>query len=208
MSAAELQQRPVALADDLGAVSAVRLALIAVGAALLLLFVASVVVGQTHGGETKKTAPNTVSKTETTTTTTTGPKTAPTKTTSTKTTTTTPPSASKEVTKTAPAEGVLLALLGSGLVLILAGGLYSRITAIKLPGGVELTLSKEEGKQLEQSVVEKAKPGATPGELALATVAAFELARTRKRAAGEPLEAQAIDQAALGGLHKTNVAIK
>lgn len=40
-------------------------------------------------------------------------------------------------TTVTPQEGVLLALLGTGAVLVLAGALYTRPTTLKLPGGAE-----------------------------------------------------------------------
>ncbi len=77
-------------------------------------------------------------------------------------TTETPPASSSDAktaakktttTKSGPAEGLITAVLGTGAALILVGFLFGRISSIKLPGGVEVSLAKEaEEKTLEKSV--------------------------------------------------------
>ncbi len=56
-------------------------------------------------------------------------------------------------TKNAPSETLLTTLLGTGAALIIVGALYGRISTIKLPGGVEVSMSKEaEEKTIKKSV--------------------------------------------------------
>lgn len=110
---------------------------------------------------------------------------------------------SKEVTKNAPSEGLLLALLGTGVALILCGGLYSRLTTVKLPGGVELDLSPGEGEKLKNAVTTKAaekedKPD--PKKVAEATAVSHAVAKAHQRATGKPLSAEVINLAADIGL--------
>jgi hypothetical protein len=54
-------------------------------------------------------------------------------------------------TKSAPSETLLTAVLGTAGALLLVGVLYGRISTIKLPGGVELAMTKE----AEEKTVEK-----------------------------------------------------
>lgn len=191
-----------------------RTALFALGAVLLALFVTGAVVGQTTGSETKKTGAGGESQTTTTSTTsgakeeakttTTGSKEEP-RTTISRTVTVTPKSESTEVDKTAPSEGLLLALLGTGVVLILAGGFYSRITAIKLPGGVDLTLSPEESTKVQEAVNAKAPAEANSSQVVKAAVVAHEVARTQKQATGEELSDEIVELAAQTGLRAAHL---
>jgi hypothetical protein len=117
------------------------------------------------------------------------------------------PKYSREVSisKSFPPEGVLLALLGTGVALILCGGLYSRLTTIKLLGGeVELDLSNEvtkaESKKLQQAVVNKAEGkdsgGPDPTKVAEAAIVAYAVARAHKRTTGRKLTPEIIGLAA------------
>ncbi|HYB22161.1 MAG TPA: hypothetical protein VED41_00085 [Solirubrobacteraceae bacterium] len=191
-----------------------RTALFTVGIVLLLGFLTGAIVGQTDG--TKKTTTTTggTSTTATTTTpsaakeeakpttTTTASKeetktaTSEAKTVETK--TVNPTSGSGEVTKNAPSDTFLLALLGTGVGLVLAGALYSRLTTIKLPGGVELDL--KESAALGAGVADKAAPGASAQQVAAATVVAHEAARATKVATGQKLDDDVIDLAVEEGL--------
>jgi Na+-transporting methylmalonyl-CoA/oxaloacetate decarboxylase gamma subunit len=60
-------------------------------------------------------------------------------------------------TKSGPSEGLLTALLGSGAALVVVGFLYGRISSIKLPGGVEVGLTKDEEDKAAEKVGEKLK---------------------------------------------------
>lgn len=55
-------------------------------------------------------------------------------------------------TKAWPSDTQLTGLLTSGAVLILTGFLWTRITAIKLPGGAEIDLTSEEQKKAAEKV--------------------------------------------------------
>jgi len=213
ISAAELQQRPAVLADDLTAkqekrfADPGRLAVFVVGALLLALFVVGVVIAQTDGSKTNKSTPHGVTTSNSETTTTAGSGTTP-STSKTTTTTSTDGGVSDETTKSAPSEGLLLALLGMGVLLVLVGALYSRITTIKLPGGGELVLSPEESQQVTDRVVQKAKEESTApsaSAIAKATSVALQLAHTRKLVASQPLDDRAIEQVAAAGLEAAGV---
>jgi hypothetical protein len=58
-------------------------------------------------------------------------------------------------TKNAPSDSLLTAVLGVGGALLIVGILYGRISTIKLPGGVELTLTKEEEVETVKKAVEQ-----------------------------------------------------
>ncbi len=56
-------------------------------------------------------------------------------------------------TRSVPSEGLITAVLGTGAALVVVGFLYGRISTIKLPGGVEVSMSKEaEKKTIEKAV--------------------------------------------------------
>lgn len=101
--------------------------LIALGIALVICFAGGTVYARTAGSETvEKPGPEA-------------------KATEAKTTT----------TKNAPSETLLTTLLGTGAALLIIGVLYGRISTIKLPGGIELTLSKEAEKKTIKKSLEK-----------------------------------------------------
>jgi hypothetical protein len=177
----------------------------AVGALLLVLFTASVVIGRVYGhekttvsrgGESQHAKAGAAVKETTKTGAKEGPKTNESRKSKNE--------SSKEVNKDIPPEGVLLALLGTGVALILCGGLYSRLTTIKLPGNVELDLSsepsKKESEDIQNAVVEKAlrkEPGGPdPKSVAEATAVSHEVARAHKRATGKALSPEIIALAA------------
>lgn len=122
------------------------------------------------------------------------------------------PLVSKSVSNTTsvPSEGVSLALLGTGVVLILAGALYTRLTAIKLPGGAEIDLSAEEKTAIVEKVASTATAGAAKGAshdevartTALALDAAFETARTMKLRGNGALGPDAIERSARIGIQQ------
>lgn len=115
-------------------------------------------------------------------------------------------SVTRTTTKSVPSEGELLALLGTGAVLVLAGALYSRLSAIKLPGGAEIDLSPEEKDAIATEVATQATQaaeatGATHEEVAHTTAQALatatDSARAMKlRSGGGNLNHAAIQQAA------------
>jgi hypothetical protein len=95
---------------------------------------------------------------------------------------------------------VLLSLLGTGAILILAGALYTRLSAIKLPGGAEITLTPQEREQVAEHVAERAGPGVSPADVARATAVALPLAHATKLVTGGTLGGSEIEQAAVVGL--------
>jgi hypothetical protein len=90
-------------------------------------------------------------------------------------TTTTPATtgaASTTSTTSPPSDNLIIAILASGAALILAGGLYGRITSLKLPGGVEVGLSQEEKEKVATQMIADAKAkGAGNGTLDAARIA-------------------------------------
>ncbi len=58
-------------------------------------------------------------------------------------------------TKSAPSETLLTTLLGTGAALIIVGALYGRISTIKLPGGIEVSMSKQAEKKTIKKSLEK-----------------------------------------------------
>lgn len=193
MTVAELQQRPAVLADDLAPSRTApgQYTLLALGAVLLCLFVAGAIIAQTHGGQVRKTTPEGLTRT---TTSGTGEKSGAGATTSTSTTRTASATVTETTTVT-PQEGILLALLGTGTILLLAAALYTRLTAIKLPGGAELTLSPAETQAVTQQVAAKVDPRTEPIDVARATSAAIQLAAARKRISGGQLRTDELDEA-------------
>jgi hypothetical protein len=179
-----------------------RVAIFALGAVLLALFVAGAVIAQTEGSETRKTTPEAK-----TTTTSSGEakKEASGPTTS---TTTSGAITETETRTTTPQEGVLLALLATGALLVLVGALYSRITTIKVPGGGELVLSPEETKAVSDTIETTVAAGAPAADVARATSAAVLLADTHKRIAAKPLEQADFDAIAAEALRSTGVPAK
>jgi cytoskeletal protein RodZ len=183
-----------------------RWALLWVGLLLISLFIAGVVLERTVGSETKTTP----AAAATASTTTSPAKTsAPAETAATSSQKASETSTSSDTTtKALPAEGVLLALLGTGVALVLTSALYTRISAIKLPGGAEIDLSNEEkqqvSKEVAQQVAAKAAPTTTPEQLAQATASAYDLAldaaRTLKLRTGGRLDAPALHKAVQVGV--------
>lgn len=84
--------------------------------------------------------------------------------------------------KDVPSDTLLTALLASGAALILSGVLYGRISTIKLPGGVQIDLTKEEKDAVAQKVAEQ-MPDAAPEDVAKVTQQAATEVR-RLKAAG------------------------
>jgi len=178
-----------------------RLALFALGVLLILMLVVALVVARTNGTETRTISPPT--STSTTSYTTTVPRCVPCRSTpraGSGSTTTATGGTSKTTTKGMPSEAVLLSLLGTGAILVLAGALYNRLSAIKLPGGAEITLTPEEREQVAAKVAEKAGAGADPEAVARATAAALPLAHATKLVTGVALREPEIDQAAAVGV--------
>jgi len=153
-----------------------RRTLLALGCVLVLLFLAGVVTGRLAGSTSSTTMPSS--------------------------TATAPPAASttSTTTKTATSDAVLLALLGTGTLLILCGALYTRLSVIKLPGGGEIDLSPIEKTAVVAAVAAKlatphgvAEPSAS--DVAQATTEALDRARTAKNVPGQPLDDDQIDKA-------------
>jgi hypothetical protein len=136
--------------------------LVAIGVALIVLFVAGAVLARTVGNTSKETSSAAA--------TTAGSAQATSKTTT---------------TKDWPSDTLLSALLGTGAALVLVGLLYSRITTIKLPGGSEIDLSPDEKKKVAEKVAKKVQDKAVnPEEAPQITVAAVETLRREKTRAG------------------------
>jgi hypothetical protein len=165
-----------------------RVVLVVVGAILLALFIEGFVAGQKTGSGTGTTTQAVTSTVKTTTSA------------SMTTTVTTQP---KAVTSTSvsgpPSEGLLLALLGFGSASLLAGGMYTRISTIKLPGGVELDLTPEERAAVTAQLTSHVT-GADPATAITAMEAALELARSKKIVSGKPLTESAIEDAVTKGI--------
>lgn len=108
--------------------------LVVIGVALVVLALCLAALNWVVGSETTETAPPASSKSVTT-------------------------ASTKKVTKTqsGPSEGLLTALLGTGAALIVVGFLYGRISSIKLPGGVEVGLTKDEEEKAAEKIGEKLK---------------------------------------------------
>jgi hypothetical protein len=183
-----------------------RIALFSLGTLLIVMLVVALVVARTDGGETKAATPGTSTSTTSRTATAESPATTASKTTAatqasktttgaSNSTTTTAAGASRTTTKSTPSEAVLLALLGTGAVLILAGALYARLSVIKLPGGAEIQLSPEERERVIEQVAANAG-AASPPDVAHAMAAALQLAHTTKTVSGGVLDADGIRQAA------------
>ncbi|HEX3239888.1 MAG TPA: hypothetical protein VHR18_07115 [Solirubrobacterales bacterium] len=139
--------------------------LVGIGVGFIALFFVLIVFNRVVGTETKETA------TPAAQTTTTG-------------TTTAEPQAVSKTTKTKglPTETLLSALLGAGAALVLAGFLYARISSIKLPGSVEVSLTQKEKEDTAKKVAE-ALPDNTPNEVvAEKTVAATSRVEEAKAA--------------------------
>ena len=137
---------PVAVAKE------TKWSLVAIGGVLLVLFAALLVFDRAVGSETKeKTTP---ASQESGATGSSGSQ----------------PTASEKTTekKDLPSDTLLTAILASGAALILAGVLYGRISTIKLPGGVQIDLTKEEKDAVAQQVAER-MPNADPKEIAQVT---------------------------------------
>jgi hypothetical protein len=137
--------------------------LVYIGAVALVVGVVLILLTWTIGTQTKETPPASSD----------GAKTATAKTTT---------------TKSGPAEGVILAILGTGAALIVVGFLYGRISTIKLPGGVEISMSEETEKKTIEKAVE-AKPD-DPGAAATVAQQAQSLLIQRAAPAVHPSDAE------------------
>jgi hypothetical protein len=105
------------------------------------------------------------------------------------------PQATVKTTKSAPSDSLLTTVLGAGAALIIIGVLYGRISTIKLPGGVEIGLTKNEedkaAKMIGEKLKEKADGEVDPVETAKATQEAADLllqAKARVQAKAGPIE--------------------
>jgi hypothetical protein len=134
--------------------------LVALGGALIVLFMAGVIFSRAYGGETKETTPVASG-------------------------TSAPTSVTEKTTKTknAPSDTLLTAVLASGAALVLGGALYSRISTITLPGGVTVGLTTQEAKTTKDTVNEELKDKEPKDRLAAAE-AAVEQVRQKKSSAG------------------------
>jgi hypothetical protein len=146
--------------------------LIAVGAVLIALFIAGLVLTRTVGSETteKTTAPPAGASATT-------------------------PTDKTTKAKSFPSDTILTALLSAGGALLLVGALYGRLTSIKV-FGAEFGLAPAETDKVAEKVAEKLK-GEPAEKVAEALPKAFEHARREKRAAEvATLSGPAIDAAA------------
>ena len=116
-----------------------KLSLVLLGVLLIALFLAGLVLARVFGSETVETS-------------------SPTNTTATEVTKTTE---AKEL----PSDTLLTALLATGAVLVFVGLLYTRISAIKVPGGGEITIEPEEKEQVAQQVTEVIEQKKAAGSL-------------------------------------------
>lgn len=105
------------------------------------------------------------------------------------------PQATVKTTKSAPSDSLLTTVLGAGAALIIIGVLYGRISTIKLPGGVEISLTKDEedkaAKMIGEKLKEKADGAVDPVKTAKATQEAADLllqAKARVQAKAGPVE--------------------
>ncbi len=128
--------------------------LVVIGVALVILALCLAALNWVVGSETTETAPPASSESVAT-------------------------ASTKKVTKTqsGPSEGLLTALLGTGAALIVVGFLYGRISSIKLPGGVEVGLTKDEEEKAAEKIGEKLKEK-SGGEVDPATAAQVAQAAT------------------------------
>jgi hypothetical protein len=87
-------------------------------------------------------------------------------------------------TKSWPSDAQFNALVGAGAALILAGFLWTRITAIKLPGGAEVDLSSDERQQAADAVAKALPPNTDNKTVAAATQKADSQLRQKKAQSG------------------------
>ena len=87
-------------------------------------------------------------------------------------------------TKSWPSDAQFNTLVGAGAALILAGFLWTRMTAIKLPGGAEVDLSSDEKAQAADAVAKALPAGADNGTVAAATQKADSALRKKKAQLG------------------------
>jgi hypothetical protein len=154
-----------------------KTSLVVLGLVLIALFLVGLVLARVWGTETVETS-------------------TPTSTTATQVTKTTE---AKEL----PSDTLLTALLATGGILVLLGLLYTRITAIKVPGGGEITFIKpEEKEQVKEKVTaaieEKKAAGATVSEADAAKVAVdalANLAEQKKQITTGPAPSEVVDSA-------------
>lgn len=105
------------------------------------------------------------------------------------------PQTTVKTTKSGPSDSLLTTVLGAGAALIIIGVLYGRISTIKLPGGVEIGLTKDEedkaAKMIGQKLEEKVDGNVDPVAAARATQEASDLlvqAKARVQAKVGPVE--------------------
>jgi hypothetical protein len=139
--------------------------LVGIGVGLLVVWLIVLGVNRLVGNETKETTQPAAKATE-----------ATTKTTKTK--------------ELAP-ETLLAGLLGTGAALILVGFLYARISAIKLPGGVEI-LTEKDKETAAEGIKEGLKPDASKEQTVAATQAAESAVRRAKAAFSGDIQPHAI----------------
>ncbi len=175
-----------------------RIALSLIGVLMIGLFVLGAYLDEHNGSQTKTTTPMSLSSTTSST-----AKSGITS--STRTTTTASPAVSRTTSKDAPSEGVLLALLGTGVGLLLVGALYNRLASLKV-GTFELSLTPEEKAQVAAQVADRADPSASAPAVAQATVAALEVAHAAKLVTPVgALDQAAVAEAAKAGLDTAGV---
>jgi hypothetical protein len=178
-----------------------RIALLSVGGVLLAWLLISLVLTQTRGSDKHTVTPGGRTSTMSSTTTTPATSTSPAVVT-TASTTSTAGGTAQETSDNAPSEGVMLALLATGAVLILAGALYTRLSTIKLPGA-EIGLTPEETAAVAANVVGKAAGGASADDVGHATADALAAATASK--ASPALDPEEIEEAAVAALKKVGI---
>jgi hypothetical protein len=137
-----------------------KVSLVLAGVLLIVLFVVGIVLARLIGSESEEV-----------------------------TTPTGPGSTTTEITKSTttkawPSDTLLTAVLATGAVLIVVGLLFARMSAIKFPGGAEITLTQAEKEKAAQKVQEKLDEGQIqPDKAAQVTVVALEELALTKQAA-------------------------
>jgi hypothetical protein len=154
--------------------------LVAVGFLLMALFVAGLIAGRVYGTQTEETStPTSSGTTEATTTGASGATAAGAAASATSTSGAT--MTTKTTTKNFGSDSLLTAMLASGAALFALGFLYTRISAVKLPGGAEIDLNPEEKDKVKEEVQKRVKDGEVVPEAAPAvTLAAVDQARAAK----------------------------
>jgi hypothetical protein len=147
-----------------------RALLVLIGLALIAGSVGGVVAGRIWGNETKETSTPSGPSGATGATGATGSSGAATTT-------------KKTTTKDFGSDELLTAAFATGAALIAFGLLLSRISVLKLPGGIELQTTKEEAEKVKEEVKKQVENGQVDASKAPdVTVAALENVRDQKRA--------------------------